>query len=306
MNYRKPTTGLMTAVSGLVLVCYVLSLGPVCLLLDRGRLPSESTGRLYEPILWLESRSPAGVEAAVTWYTRLWGGDSALTTIRERPYWQRHSVGDLLYRQENGQRIFYPEPAKCSNWITTTVAPRSWDDLGGPGKFEICSLTQTLVIFQSRKVHTEIAAFLDDLRMQKRALSRGRELDFPSMHRILARRDGIIDNEDILPDALKLVMLRNHGWRLGSDSFGNDHEFVEFLKRQPPSRVRPGIVYEFWNAPFPDYEEVRVHDERIEQLARICQARDIDLLIKSGGANNSPTYAYWKVRASNSVYHVPE
>ncbi|MCA9088867.1 MAG: hypothetical protein KDA90_09570, partial [Planctomycetaceae bacterium] len=51
-----------------------------------------------------------------------------------------------------------------SELITTTIAPQSWDEIGGQGSVNSHESTLSLVIRQTQKVHQEIADLLDQLR----------------------------------------------------------------------------------------------------------------------------------------------
>jgi general secretion pathway protein D len=48
--------------------------------------------------------------------------------------------------------------------ITSTIAPTSWDDVGGPGSIEGFATNLSLVVSQTQEVHEQIADLLDQLR----------------------------------------------------------------------------------------------------------------------------------------------
>jgi general secretion pathway protein D len=48
--------------------------------------------------------------------------------------------------------------------ITTTIAPQSWDDVGGPGSVESFDTNLSLVVSQTQDVHEQIADLLEQLR----------------------------------------------------------------------------------------------------------------------------------------------
>jgi general secretion pathway protein D len=50
------------------------------------------------------------------------------------------------------------------NLITTTIAPQTWEALGGPGSIEGFPTNLSLVISQTQEVHEQIADLLDQLR----------------------------------------------------------------------------------------------------------------------------------------------
>jgi hypothetical protein len=71
--------------------------------------------------------------------------------------WAIYPVGDLVIAGRSAEELI--------QMLTTTVAPESWDSLGGPGA--ICGIrgvTHALVITQSCDVHRQIAALLAQLR----------------------------------------------------------------------------------------------------------------------------------------------
>ncbi len=71
--------------------------------------------------------------------------------------WAIYPVGDLVTAGRSAEALI--------QMLTTTVAPQSWEAVGGPGAVRgIRGVTQALVITQSCDVHRQIAALLAQLR----------------------------------------------------------------------------------------------------------------------------------------------
>jgi hypothetical protein len=71
--------------------------------------------------------------------------------------WAIYPVGDLVTAGRSAEELI--------QMLTTTVAPESWEAVGGPGAVRgIRGVTQALVITQSCDVHRQIAALLAQLR----------------------------------------------------------------------------------------------------------------------------------------------
>jgi len=78
-----------------------------------------------------------------------------------------YPVGDLLPRPDgDGLRIGSGEPDydELIETITTTVAPTSWDEVGGPGSVKELESTESLVVSTMRHVHRDVEALLAALR----------------------------------------------------------------------------------------------------------------------------------------------
>jgi len=71
--------------------------------------------------------------------------------------WAIYPVGDLVTAGRSADELV--------QMLTTTIAPQSWEEVGGPGVVRgIRGVTQALVITQSCDVHRQIAALLAQLR----------------------------------------------------------------------------------------------------------------------------------------------
>lgn len=62
---------LLCAVVLLAPVLYVLSMGPVVALVERGSLPHEPIEFFYAPVIWLHNHT--ALEKPLEWYGALWG-----------------------------------------------------------------------------------------------------------------------------------------------------------------------------------------------------------------------------------------
>ncbi|HUT88248.1 MAG TPA: hypothetical protein VMY37_02015 [Thermoguttaceae bacterium] len=104
--------------------------------------------------------------------------------------------------------------------ITTTVAPESWDDVGGAGS--CAPYDQVLAISQTIAIHLEIEAFLDSVRAQRQALptvvvdARWLVLDSDLLDQLLGDRkprDADAAQVAVDPEALDLLTRTVPGYR---------------------------------------------------------------------------------------------
>ena len=72
--------------------------------------------------------------------------------------------------------------------ITTTIAPQSWDDVGGPGSIKAFPTNLSLVVSQTQDVHEQIADLLEQLR-RLQDLQVTIEVRFITLSRQLLRAD---------------------------------------------------------------------------------------------------------------------
>jgi hypothetical protein len=73
---------------------------------------------------------------------------------------QTYPVGDLLAKNQDLGGLF--------DLITETVAPGTWDDVGGAGTIQFFPANQQFVINQSGTVHDQIGELLVQLRSERR------------------------------------------------------------------------------------------------------------------------------------------
>ena len=316
-------------------VLFVVSLGPTCWMIGRGIISSRFASTLYYPFLSLEFHAPHVTRQSVSAYARLWDAETALAALRDEPVWRNYPVCDLMYRQENGARVFYSDDV-LYNMITTSFDALSWEDCGGPGTLSVNTATQSLDVLQSRRVHGEIATYLDSLRARKQSAAfRGRELDLPSLFRALAKDATRFPENEIRADALVItpnfrvdpaedygklaVAMRSpakrpdllrwaktdsepqNPYRFGPDTFANADELLEFLECQPRSSLRGGIlVGELEHTPG------KVGSDHIcSRVKTFCESRDLDLFIRptyGEFGNNQDMRIRWVIRASDSLY----
>jgi hypothetical protein len=105
----------------------------------------------------------------LTWTIR----DQALmiTTPEERDQLlvaRAYPIADLLGRSQGTDLFGWPRRAadldSLQDLISTTLAPQSWDSVGGPASIASCPHIDVLVVAQTLEVHGQIAELLGQLR----------------------------------------------------------------------------------------------------------------------------------------------
>ena len=84
-----------------------------------------------------------------------------ITTKEEGSTWlmtRTYPVGDLIEGNDYDSLI---------EAITNTVAPKTWDEVGGAGSIVNVTSSKSLVISQTRDVHDEVLQLLRSLRTAK-------------------------------------------------------------------------------------------------------------------------------------------
>ncbi|HLJ11688.1 MAG TPA: hypothetical protein VKU82_10880 [Planctomycetaceae bacterium] len=182
-----------------------------------------------------------------------------------------------------------------------TAECESWDFLCEPGTLRINAATRSLEVLQSRRVHAEVASRLAGLRARKqRAMSRGRELDLPSLLLALDKDDGIFPDDQIRSDVLVIGNPRDDRLVVGERDFAGVDELIEFLGRQPRRSLRAGI---FLGELF--HIKGDLVGTRVSKLVtQFCESRDVDLFVKPTSIAWGPIdrRTRWTNRASDSVY----
>ena len=89
--------------------------------------------------------------------------------LREKPVTRVYPVSDLVlidgrWPQAAGQNAALPDFQSMIDLITATVAPTSWDMVGGRGSIAPQLHALSIVVLQAPSVHTEIETLLSDLR----------------------------------------------------------------------------------------------------------------------------------------------
>ena len=80
-----------------------------------------------------------------------------------------YPVADLVekYRDRNGN--ITPDFDSLIEMIQSTVAPSSWDEVGGPGSIAKFDTNLSLVLDQTQEVHEEVVDLLEQLRTAKQS-----------------------------------------------------------------------------------------------------------------------------------------
>lgn len=100
-------------------------------------------------------------------------------------------------RRQQGQNLD-PDFSALTELITSTIAPDSWDAVGGPASVRIHPTTLSLVIRQTQKVHEEITDLLEQLR-RLQDLQVTIEVRFVTVSDRFFERIGIDFNFNMLP-----------------------------------------------------------------------------------------------------------
>ncbi len=160
-------------------------------------------------------------------------GVLVITTLEEAEYRlsvRVYPVGDLVAQRDYDHLMAM---------IASTIAPETWDGVGGPGSMAPVSsgALEALVVAQAHPIHDRIAALLADLRKQvrpTRAAIRGARLDF----RLAPARGD--DKEGLGQQQLKRYVddLQSKG---ASSRADQDGEFAWFESQIEPS---PGLITE--------------------------------------------------------------
>jgi hypothetical protein len=102
-----------------------------------------------------------------------------------------YPVLDLITPRQSGrltaQHPFATDYDSLIDLLTLTIAPQSWDDVGGPGSIEPHDNTASLVVSQTREVHIQLESLLITLRRVKATQPYDR-LTIPFANRTLASR----------------------------------------------------------------------------------------------------------------------
>ena len=89
-------------------------------------------------------------------------------------------------------------------WITETipevVAPKSWQHVGGEGRLSYHGPARILVVYQSAAVHTQIDAFLNNI---KKAVPQGKQPPAPKMGRMATGDDSVVPTQFTITDLNK-------------------------------------------------------------------------------------------------------
>ncbi|MCB9873377.1 MAG: hypothetical protein H6821_04290 [Planctomycetaceae bacterium] len=88
--------------------------------------------------------------------------------------------------------------------ITSTIAPDTWDEVGGPGAVEPLLPVPTLMISQTQQVHEEILGLLTDLRQAKKQSTVVANATDPDAHFV---RSYNVNNEIASPDEIATLVM---------------------------------------------------------------------------------------------------
>lgn len=117
-------------------------------------------------------------------------------------------------RRRNGNNRLDPDFSALTDLIVSTIAPDSWDQVGGPASIRSHETTLSLVIRQTQKIHEEITDLLDQLR-RLQDLQVTIEVRFVTVSDRFFERIGIDFNFNIAPTT-GLPKTDNQGLPLGS------------------------------------------------------------------------------------------
>ncbi len=107
-----------------------------------------------------------------------------------------YPIRDLAMRLENGRNV--PDAEETTNLIetiTSTIAPHSWEERGGPGSVTFSEKSISLVVRQTQDVQRDILGMLNKIRRERKSPAAGRT----SAPRRVTKAAGEAPAEDIEP-----------------------------------------------------------------------------------------------------------
>lgn len=293
---RREKWAIRAGVVTLALLTYPLSVFPTCWLAGKKVLAAPVAAAIYDPYFWIEYHAPPAIQDAILQCATSVGVGPAYVGLRDTPFQRSYPVGDLNFRWQKGKRIPDTDPWLL-NLLETTTEPDSWEDLSGPGTLKLSPDHWALDVLQSRRVHREVDAFLEQIRLARQSVARGRDIDAPEMLRLFR---GVCSDKDIRPDAIRISNPTENCLAVGECTFTSVGSLLDYLGQQSRESLRPGVYWSEWRCePTP---------EETERLKTFCQARNVDLFIR-------PYYGciigqalprnWWIVCASDSIYLDP-
>lgn len=293
----RPRWGARVAILSGVILTYPLSLWPACWFVEQGSVPPRFAETVYNPLFAVEFYAPQASQDANVRLARTLNVEATYLRLRDTPYLKTYRVDALLFRDTDAGRILDASArVGVLNWITTSVDPDSWEDLSGPGRIEFSADGQSLDVWQSRRVHAQIAAFIDEMdSIRRTALARGRDLDGDAFWCVMYGfyEEPRLDPRCVIvcasPDKQRFVV--------GETSFPTFDALLEFLERRPKKMLRGGICW------YEERFEPAAADAR--RLEALCQKRDVDLFVRPYFGcifGQALPRNWWIVRASDTIY----
>jgi hypothetical protein len=107
-----------------------------------------------------------------------------------------YPIRDLATRIESGRNV--PDAEEAANLIdtiTSTIAPDSWEERGGPGSVTFSDKSISLVVRQTQEVQRDILGMLNKIRRERQSPTAGRT----SAPRRVTKAAGDAFSEDVEP-----------------------------------------------------------------------------------------------------------
>jgi len=295
---RREQWAIRVAVPLAAVVAYPLGLFPACWLVGNKILSARIVGAVYEPYFWLEFNGSESIQNAIARCATVAGIGSVYVELRDAPYLHCYPVSDLAFRWVNGRRVFYAD-REFLNIIACNVEPDSWEDLSGPGRLGFSHKEQALEVLQSRRVHSAVAAYLEEIRSLIAIWVRRRDVDTSALQRGFWERD---PEPTFQPHIVYIENPVGDQFLVGESWFTDLDDLITFLEQKPRESLRAGI---YWNRSLNQKSSANA-----TRLEGFCRSRDLDLLIRpvNGRVNIGQPIPcdWWIVRASDSIYLDPE
>jgi hypothetical protein len=295
-NLRPRWRARVAILSAAVLI-YPLSLWPTCWFVQQGNLPPKVAATVYNPLFAAETYAPQASQEANVRLARALNVEATFVALRDTPYLKSYPVSDLVLRHtEAGPILDAKARVRVLNWITTTIDPSSWEDLSGHGRVEFSADGQYLDVWQSRRIHAQVAAFIEEIdSIRRTSLARGRELDAEA---VWCFKFGFYEEPRLDPGCVVVCASRDkRRFVVAENSFPTFDALLKFLERLPKKLLHGGSCW---------YEEhfelVPADSDRLEAL---CRTRDVDLFVRPyiGNVIGQPLPRdWWVVRASDTIY----
>jgi hypothetical protein len=311
--------GLGGAVALAALIAYAISIGPACRLATHGFLSVSQIATAYRPLLWLDFHSPPGLQAVLTRYSDLFGGQDKLDAAREEPVWGDYAVGPVVdlwcwYRKRN-RRPEFPDEPKLSRQVfhelcasdliadvvRDSVAPDTWDEVGGRGHAIPDGKTGTLRVFQTRRVQVEVAAKIEELRRIHRENLYRQNFDLISLIRIQSSAGPDLLWE-LKSHALIIDRNRDGTWEFDGEPVADVDALFVRLKREARDIFEMGIYVPLNAGTLPPTD--------FDRLVTFCRSNDVDLFVFDRETYDRPIFgtplirALWIVKRRDSFYAV--
>jgi hypothetical protein len=299
---RREKWAVRVAVIAVILLAYPMSLVPACWLAEHNFLAADTVAPFYDPLFWLEFRSPKPLQGAACRWASSLRLKTAYIRLRDNPFPQSYPVSDLTFRWKDGQRVFDVHEPWLLNMISANIESESWEDFAGPGTLHLSSEDQALKVLQSRRVHAAIPSFIEMVRLLKASLARGRDVDAQQYLALRAADAGFVSEPKFRPGVVRIANPTDDQLKIEDRSFADIDELIEFLRHEPRDTLRAGICWDERR------REPSLADGK--RLTELCQVRDLDLFIRPNYASHFgqviPDRRWWIVRASDTIYLDPE